>query len=185
MKSKTVVIILFILALLLSGWIGSLLKICPLESAPEYIYIQDTKAKDSLTAMVKTYKSDLDAREDTIKTLKGQLLSKRAKRKKVIEQVGPSEEIADVVSESDSACDAVIQAQEKQIQDAGDIIHYQDTLLLMSEKQHSKDSSDVVAVNLKLEKSKKKLKRKNTWIKGLGIAVLAFIIKEVATNSVK
>lgn len=168
---KTPHYIILAIIILLSGWIGYLLKTCPDEYPPEFIYIQDTRKVDSLTKIINQGKADLIVYRDSTKNLKSALSQARKNTKVVIEQ-SPCPEVMDVVAVSDSICDAVIEFQGNQLSIASMIISAQDSVISDAIDLHRKDSADVTNVmnlNLKLEK---KVKRKNTWLK-CGAAVFA------------
>lgn len=172
MKSYHYIILIILLAL--AGWVGYLLKTCPDEYPPEFVYIQDTKKSDSLKLVIVQQEKELALVHDTVINLKVNLESARSRVKKVfLDNPCPEAEI--FVAESDSACDEVIRAQGSEIAISSIIIAAQDSVIELGIDLHRKDSNEVVRTKIDLFKAKEKVKRKNTWIIGM-LGVLAGVV---------
>lgn len=172
MKSYHYIILIILLAL--AGWVGYLLKTCPDEYPPEFVYIQDAKKSDSLKLVIIQHEKELLLIHDTVINLKVNLETARAKVKKVFLD-SPCPEVELFVAESDSACDEVIRAQGSELAISSIIIAAQDSVIELGIDLHRKDSSEVVRTKIDLFKAKEKVRRKNTWIVGM-VGVLAGVV---------
>ena len=172
MKSHHYIILAILL--ILAGWIGYLLKDCGDETPPQTTYIQDTRKIDSLGLIIKSQKKDLVIYHDSTTTLKGQLAGSRERVKKVFID-SPCPEVEAVVIASDSACDAVIEAQGKELVLSGEIITTQDSLIKEGVNLRLRDSTEIISKEIQLFKAQKKIKRKNTWLAGM-LGVLAGVV---------